>query len=112
MKASYFGAMGYSQRYEFPRISPIPPGLGDPATSVGSYEERIEECELAESMGFDWINFSEHHYSGRIQTGNPAVMAAAVAQRCKKTKIAMLGQLLPLNNPVRIAEDKGTLVYY
>ena len=109
MKASYFGAMGYSQRHEFPRIWPIPPGLGDPATTAESYEAGIEECELAESVGFDWISLSEHHYSGRIQTSNPAVMAAAVAQRCKKTKIALLGQLLPLNNPVRIAEELGML---
>ena len=79
MKASYFGAMGYSQRHKFPRTWPIPPGYGDPATSVRSYEEGIEECELAEDSGFDWISFSEHHYSGRIQTGNPVVMAAAVA---------------------------------
>ena len=54
-------------------------------------------------MGFDWISFSEHHYSDRIATGTPSVMAAAVAMRCKKARIAMLGHLLPLNNPVRTA---------
>ena len=64
---------------------------------------------MTEEMGFDWISFSEHHYSGRIATGTPAVMAAAVAERCKKAKIAMLGSLLPLNNPVRIAEELGLL---
>ena len=36
-------------------------------------------------------------------------MAAAVAERCKRVKIAMLGQLLPLNNPVRCAEELGML---
>jgi alkanesulfonate monooxygenase SsuD/methylene tetrahydromethanopterin reductase-like flavin-dependent oxidoreductase (luciferase family) len=36
-------------------------------------------------------------------------MAAAVAERCKKVKLAMLGPLLPLNNPVRIAEEMGML---
>jgi alkanesulfonate monooxygenase SsuD/methylene tetrahydromethanopterin reductase-like flavin-dependent oxidoreductase (luciferase family) len=69
----------------------------------------MEECELAEEVGFDWISFSEHHYSGRIATGTPAVMAAAVAERCKKAKIAMLGHLLTLNNPVRVAEELGLL---
>jgi hypothetical protein len=29
----------------------------------------MEECQLAEEMGFAWISFSEHHYSGRIATG-------------------------------------------
>ena len=36
-------------------------------------------------------------------------MAAAVAERCKRVKIALLGQLLPLNNPVRVAEEIGML---
>jgi alkanesulfonate monooxygenase SsuD/methylene tetrahydromethanopterin reductase-like flavin-dependent oxidoreductase (luciferase family) len=109
MKASYLGAMGYSQRYMFPATWPVPPAYHDPETSVRSYREGMDECEFAEEMGFDWISFSEHHYSGRIATGNPAVMAAAVAERCKKIKIAMLGQLLPLNNPVRCAEELAML---
>ena len=109
MKASYLGAMGYSQRSKFPATWPIPPSYADPQISVQSYQEGIEECQLAEEMGFDWISFSEHHYSGRIATGAPAVMAAAVAERCKKAKIAMLGHLLPLNNPVRVAEELALL---
>ena len=109
MKASYLGAMGYSQRYNFPTTWPIPPIYHDPETSVRSYQEGIEECEFAEEMGFEWVSFSEHHYSGRIATGTPAVMAAAVAERCKKVKIAMLGHLLTLNNPIRVAEELGLL---
>ncbi len=109
MKASYFGPMGYSQRHLFPATWPIPPSYHDPETSVQSYQEGMTECEFAEEMGFEWVSFSEHHYSGRIATGNPAVMAAAVAERCKKVKIAILGQLLPLNNPVRAAEELAML---
>ena len=109
MKASYFGPMGYANRQDFPATWPIPPAYHDATTSVQSYQEGMEECEFAEEMGFEWISFSEHHYSGRIATGNPVVMAAAVAERCKKAKIAILGQLLPLNNPVRIAEELGML---
>ncbi|MCH7843404.1 MAG: LLM class flavin-dependent oxidoreductase [Chloroflexi bacterium] len=109
MKASYLGAMGYSQRSAFPPTWPVPPAYHDPETSVQSYQEGIEECEFAEEMGFEWLSFSEHHYSGRIATGVPTLVAAAVAERCKKAKIAMLGQLLPLNNPVRAAEELGLL---
>ena len=109
MKASYFGPMGYSERSKFPDTWPIPASYHEPKTSVESYQEGIEECEFAEEMGFEWVSFSEHHYSGRIATGNPALMAAAVAERCKRVKIALLGQLLPLNNPVRAAEEIGML---
>ena len=109
MKASYFGPMGYSERSKFPDTWPIPASYHDPKISVQSYREGIEECEFAEEMGFEWVSFSEHHYSGRIATGNPALMAAAVAERCKRVRIAILGQLLPLNNPVRVAEELGML---
>ena len=109
MKASYLGAMGYSKRDRFPIAWPIPPIYHDAETSVRSYQEGIAECEFAEEMGFEWVSFSEHHYSGRIATGTPAVVAAAVAERCRKAKIAMLGHLLPLNNPVRVAEELSLL---
>ena len=109
MKASLFAGMGYSERHKFPFTWPVPPAYADPDTSVRSYKEGMDECELAEAVGFDWLSFSEHHYSGRITTGTPAVIAAAVAERCKKIKIALLGHLLPLNNPVRVAEELALL---
>ena len=105
MKASFLGAMGYAHRHDFPPTWPTPPGYSDPETSVQGYQDGMEECEFAEEMGFEWVSFSKHHYSGRIVTGTPAVMAAAVAERCKTIKIAMLGPLMPLNNPVRAAEE-------
>ena len=109
MKASYFGSMGYADRHKFPAVWPVPPIYQDPKISMQSYQEGMEECEFAEEMGFDWVSLSEHHYSGNRTTPNPAVMAAAVAERCKRAKIALFGQLLPLNNPVRAAEEIGML---
>jgi alkanesulfonate monooxygenase SsuD/methylene tetrahydromethanopterin reductase-like flavin-dependent oxidoreductase (luciferase family) len=101
--------MGYSERHKFPAIWPVAPSYYDPQIAMQSYQEGIEECELAEELGFDWVSLSEHHYSGNRTTPNPAVMAAAVAERCKRARIALLGQLLPLNNPVRAAEEIGML---
>ena len=57
MQASYLGAMGYAQRYNFPTTWPIPPSYHDPATSVRSYQEGMAECERAEEMGFAWVSF-------------------------------------------------------
>jgi alkanesulfonate monooxygenase SsuD/methylene tetrahydromethanopterin reductase-like flavin-dependent oxidoreductase (luciferase family) len=109
MKASLFAQMGYSERHKFPATWPVPPSYHDPAVTMQSYEDGLQECELAEEMGFDWISCSEHHYSGNRLTPNPAVMAAAVSQRCKKVRIALLGQLLQHHNPVRAAEEVGML---
>ena len=109
MKASYFGCMGYAERHRFPPGWPVPPAHYDSDIAMQSYQEGLAECELAERVGFDWVSLSEHHYSGNRTTPNPAVMAAVVAERCKRVKIALLGQLLPLNNPIRIAEEIGML---
>ena len=109
MKASYFACMGYSERHKFPAGWPVPPSYYDPTVAMRSYQEGLAECELAEDLDFDWLSLSEHHYSGNRATPNPAVMAAAVAERCRKPRIALLGQLLPLNNPVRAAEEIGML---
>jgi alkanesulfonate monooxygenase SsuD/methylene tetrahydromethanopterin reductase-like flavin-dependent oxidoreductase (luciferase family) len=87
----------------------VPPSYYDPNIAMQSYQDGMEECEFAEEMGFDWVSLSEHHFSGNRTTPNPAVMAAAVAQRCQRARIALLGQLLPLNNPVRAAEEIGML---
>lgn len=109
MKASYFGSMGYAKRHTFPDMWPVPPSYCDSETAMRSYQEGMAECEFAEEMGFDWISVSEHHFSGNRTTPNPSVMAAALIERCKRVKIALLGQLLPLNNPVRAAEEIGML---
>ena len=109
MKASYFACMGYANRHQFPPDWPVAPAHLDSQVAMQSYDEGFAECELAEEMGFDWVSLSEHHYSGNRMTPNPAVMAAAVAQRCPRVKIALLGQLLPIINPIRAAEEIGML---
>ena len=72
--------MSYSDRDKFPAGWPAPPAFHDPEVSQSSYREGMAECELAESLGFDWISLSEHHYSGNRTTPNPAVRAAAVGE--------------------------------
>ena len=109
MKASYFGCMGYLEREKFPAGWPVPPAFYDPGVAMQSYRDGMAECRLAEEVGFDWVSLSEHHYSGNRTTPNPAVMAAAVAQQCQRVRIALLGQLLPILNPVRAAEEIGML---
>jgi alkanesulfonate monooxygenase SsuD/methylene tetrahydromethanopterin reductase-like flavin-dependent oxidoreductase (luciferase family) len=42
-------------------------------------------------------------------TPNPVVLAAAASQRTKNVKIGLLGPLIPLTNPVRVAEEIAML---
>jgi alkanesulfonate monooxygenase SsuD/methylene tetrahydromethanopterin reductase-like flavin-dependent oxidoreductase (luciferase family) len=63
----------------------------------------------ADQLGFDWVSVSEHHYAPYILTPNPCLMAAALSQVTSRAKIALLGPLVPLVNPVRLAEEIAML---
>jgi len=64
----------------------------------------LEQFELADQLGFDWVTVAEHHFAPMSLTPNPMVMAGALTQRVKRAKIALLGSNIPILNPVRVAE--------
>jgi alkanesulfonate monooxygenase SsuD/methylene tetrahydromethanopterin reductase-like flavin-dependent oxidoreductase (luciferase family) len=73
-------------------------------------EEMFEQATLADALGFDWISFSEHHYAPLlVPTPNPFIFAAAAIQRIRQAKIALFGPILPLHNPVYVAEEIAKL---
>ncbi len=56
-------------------------------------------------LGFDGVGLNEHHTTPHGLMISPNMMAAAAAQRTKKLKFLILGNLLPIHNPLRIAEE-------
>ena len=56
-------------------------------------------------LGFDGVGLNEHHTTPHGLMNSPNMMAAAAAQRTKKLKFLILGNLLPIHNPLRIAEE-------
>lgn len=69
------------------------------------FKEFMEEVEAAESLGFDAIWLPEHHFSIYGLLGDTLTLAAAIAQRTKRIKIGTAVVLLPLQHPVRVAEQ-------
>src|SRR5438270_413392 len=74
-----------------------------------SMEISLEQFQLADELGFDWVTVAEHHYAPMSLTPNPMVIAGALTQRVKKAKIALLGANIPILNPVRVAEEFAML---
>jgi alkanesulfonate monooxygenase SsuD/methylene tetrahydromethanopterin reductase-like flavin-dependent oxidoreductase (luciferase family) len=73
-------------------------------------EEMFEQATLADELGFDWISFSEHHYAPLlVPTPNPSIFAAAAIHRIRRAKIALFGPILPLHNPIHVAEEVAML---
>jgi len=88
---------------------PVPPELCDRTAASETMRRAREQLCLADTLGFDWVSVSEHHYSPRILAPSPMIYAGAMTEVVKKAKIAVLGPLLPLSNPVRVAEELAML---
>ena len=72
------------------------------------YGQILEQTELAEELGFDTVWFGEHHYSG-YSFGSPPVIAMAAAARTRRIRLGTGVSLIPLNHPIRLAEEYAML---
>ena len=105
MKFSYFHLMPYTDLSDPGPDWPVPNRLYDPQKGVKLYEEYIDTLVYAEAVGFDWIGVNEHHMSPYGLMSNPNLVAAALGQRTKTAQILIAGNLIPLLNPLRVAEE-------
>jgi alkanesulfonate monooxygenase SsuD/methylene tetrahydromethanopterin reductase-like flavin-dependent oxidoreductase (luciferase family) len=108
VKAAVFSIVPYGPQ-QAGRGWPAPVDDYSSETAQAAMERALTQFELADQLGFDWVTVAEHHYSPASLTPNPMVMAAAVAQRVKRAKIALLGSNVPIQNPVRVAEEFAML---
>ncbi|MFQ5998512.1 MAG: LLM class flavin-dependent oxidoreductase, partial [Candidatus Bathyarchaeia archaeon] len=69
------------------------------------YEEFLEEVTLAEKLGYDSVWLSEHHFESQGYCPSILVAAGAAAARTDKVKIGTGALILPLHDPIRVAED-------
>jgi len=69
------------------------------------YKETLEQCELADRVGFDNLWFVEHHFlTGFSGSPCPEVMFGALSQRTERIRIGFGVSILPYHHPVRVAE--------
>ncbi|MEM9622104.1 MAG: LLM class flavin-dependent oxidoreductase [Pseudomonadota bacterium] len=73
------------------------------------YAQNLEQIAWAESLGFGSVWLTEHHFVEDGYTPSPLVLAAAIGQRTKTMRIGTNLMLLPLADPVRLAEDAAAL---
>lgn len=74
------------------------------------YARMLEQIELADKLGYETVWLTEHHfdvYGGTVP--NPAVLGALVAARTRRIRIGTAVTVLPLHNPLTVAEDFAML---
>jgi alkanesulfonate monooxygenase SsuD/methylene tetrahydromethanopterin reductase-like flavin-dependent oxidoreductase (luciferase family) len=81
----------------------------DAATAERTYAEHLDAWEALDRFGYDGVGFNEHHCSPYGLMNSPNLMAASAAQRTKNLKLLIYGNLLPVHQPLRLAEELAML---
>ena len=84
--------------------------IGDNKTQAEAFDESFAQIDDAEAMGFDTVWLAEHHFSPeRAVLASPMVIASAIAARTQRIRTGLAVQVLPLTNPLRVAEEAATV---
>lgn len=68
-------------------------------------EETIEQCQLADEVGFDYLWFVEHHFLTSFSGSSaPEVIISALARLTSRIHIGFGVTVLPHHHPVQVAE--------
>lgn len=75
-----------------------------------SYREAIELFAVAEQLGYDsgWV-IQRHFRQGNEHVASPLVLLAAIAEHTDRIRLGTAVVVLPLEDPLRLAEDAATL---
>jgi alkanesulfonate monooxygenase SsuD/methylene tetrahydromethanopterin reductase-like flavin-dependent oxidoreductase (luciferase family) len=70
------------------------------------YQDLIAQIELGDEVGFDTVWLGELHFTRACSIlADPLMVLAAAAQRTTRIRLGTAVTLLPLHNPVKIAEQ-------
>ncbi len=73
------------------------------------YAQTLRQIAWAETIGYDDVWLTEHHFCDDGHAPSILPLAAAVAARTTRIRIGTSVLLLPLHHPVRVAEDAATI---
>jgi alkanesulfonate monooxygenase SsuD/methylene tetrahydromethanopterin reductase-like flavin-dependent oxidoreductase (luciferase family) len=82
-------------------------GGGDRADQV--FRDTLEEVLLAEKLGFESVFISEHHFVENGFFPSPLIALSYLAAKSSRIKIGPGVLLLPLYDPIHVAEDCAVL---
>ena len=74
-------------------------------THAELYAACLDQCAWGDALGFDVVALSEHHGVDDGYMSAPVTLAAAIAGRTTRLQINIAAVLVPLHDPVRLAEQ-------
>jgi alkanesulfonate monooxygenase SsuD/methylene tetrahydromethanopterin reductase-like flavin-dependent oxidoreductase (luciferase family) len=78
----------------------------DPREGSRLYNERIDEYQYVDELGFDGIMLNEHHTAPFCMSPRINLFATLLARLTRRVKLVLLGNPIPIwDNPVHLAEE-------
>ena len=99
------------EKYNSGRLG-FPNTYFDPQKAHVLYNQYHEEYAYADELNFDGIMTNEHHASYWCMKPSANLDAAVITKVTKKAKIAILGNVIAINDPIRMAEELAMLDCY
>ncbi len=96
------------EQYDSGRLG-FPNTFFDPEKAHVLYNQYHEQYAMADEVGFDGIMSNEHHASYWCMKPAVNLDAAVISKITKNTKIAILGNVIAVNDPIRMAEEIAML---
>ena len=90
------------------RFNQVQPGLERNAMA-DRYQASLDMAAYADEHGFDLVTLEEHHGADDGWSPSPLVSAGLVFGRCARIQVVIMALLLPLHDPLRLAEDIAVL---
>ena len=85
-------------------------GNREGSSQTDAFGEGFDFVEAAEAWGLDGVWLAEFHFNpARSVLSSPIVVAGAIASSTTRLRIGMAVYVLPLNNPLRVAEEAATV---
>jgi len=81
----------------------------DGQSDADAFAENLDIVDAAERWGLDVMWLAELHFATRSVLAMPLTIAAGIAGRTRRMKIGTAVQVLPLCDPLRLAEEAATV---
>lgn len=90
------------------RFNCVQPGL-EPNEMSARYRAFVEMAGFADEHGFAMLTLEEHHGADNGWSPSPLVMAGLIFGKTQRIGVSISALLLPLHDPLRVAEDIAVL---
>lgn len=92
--------------FDYFHLDDMEGAVSHPAPYHDRFRNHVQLAQTVDQAGFDYYFVAEHHLDGKFaQCPSPGVFLGAAAAVTKQIRLGPMGYVVPLWNPVRLAEE-------